>query len=442
MALVDTSKMARSTTRRLGVAWVATIVVVGGGVAWLVPELVGSDGRLRVAQLLTIVVGIGVAGVWTMVVVIRSARRFDAEILSLRRATEQFIEAQRVSGVGHWDYDIENDDLVWSDEVYRIVGVDPDEFEHSHDGFFAFVHPDDRDRLNYERSRALAGVEPLDAVHRIIRPSGEIRWVHERGALADAPGGTPGHIMGTVHDITELRRANARVDETTSRLRRVLVRLQNAREEERTDLSNMVHDDVAARLTSVLLLYESLMSSLDRETREANKELTRSIEDELRATLETARDLARVTRPDFEREENLAEGLEALAGKWRRRSDVDIDVVVDGDPSALDTDRNAQLLRIAQEALTNVARHAEASSAQVVLRQTPHGLRLEISDDGRGMPPDARPSASLGLVIMEERALALGGRLDIESEPGEGCRVVCDIPHRVPETVSPETEPA
>jgi len=85
--------------------------------------------------------------------------------------------------------------------------------------------------------------------------------------------------------------------------------------------------------------------------------------------------------------------------------------------------------RIAQEALTNAVRHSGAQAIQLTLAADDGTLRLEIADDGCGFAPDARRGTeALGLVGMEERALALGGRLDLRSAPGEGTRIRLECP--------------
>jgi signal transduction histidine kinase len=84
--------------------------------------------------------------------------------------------------------------------------------------------------------------------------------------------------------------------------------------------------------------------------------------------------------------------------------------------------------RVAQEAVTNALRHGAPRSVVLTLRTTDHRLRLEVRDDGRGFDSDARPTEALGLVSMEERAIALGGSFTVRSSPGAGTTVTFECP--------------
>ncbi|MCB0221297.1 MAG: PAS domain-containing protein [Chrysiogenetes bacterium] len=115
-------------------------------------------------------------------------------------------EAQRIAHVGHWDWDILNGSLAWSDEVYRIFGFEPQVFGATYEAFLESVHPEDR-RLVEEGVRLhLEEDVPYSVEHRVVRPDGEIRYVHEKGRVERAPDGSPTRMLGTVHDITRLTR--------------------------------------------------------------------------------------------------------------------------------------------------------------------------------------------------------------------------------------------
>ncbi len=104
-----------------------------------------------------------------------------------RRAVveQRLAEAQRMAEFGSWELDLATGRLWWSDEVFRQFGIAPSEFGATYEAFVATVHPDDRSALEAAQARALAGEVPLDVVHRIVRPDGTERVVHERGDSHD-----------------------------------------------------------------------------------------------------------------------------------------------------------------------------------------------------------------------------------------------------------------
>ena len=125
-------------------------------------------------------------------------------------------EAQRVAHVGHWDWNLETGEIIWSDESYRIFGYKPQERPMDIATVSGLVHPDDREALYREVDVEIAaGVHPVHA-YRIVRPSGEVRTVHSitsklwsamPGDVENESSGKPHRLFGTVQDITELKRA-------------------------------------------------------------------------------------------------------------------------------------------------------------------------------------------------------------------------------------------
>lgn len=139
----------------------------------------------------------------------------------LQRANDELAEAQRIAHVGNWNIDLVSNRLEWSAETYRIFGYEPNAFEGSRETFLAGVHPDDRPLAEWVRQEALAGM-PMDYEHRVVRPNGEIRTVHERGYVVRDEAGKATSIFGTVQDITERKRAEEEIRAINARLSAIL----------------------------------------------------------------------------------------------------------------------------------------------------------------------------------------------------------------------------
>ncbi len=143
-----------------------------------------------------------------------------------------------------------------------------------------------------------------------------------------------------------------------------------------------------------------------------------------REALEELRSLVFELRPPDLEKDGLGGTLRKHVEVLRRLGQEEIELVLDGEPPA-DAVRDREVLRIAQEALQNVLKHAQAQHVVVTLRRDDGGLLLEVEDDGVGFEPDAPETRSrrLGLTSMEERAQRLGGTLEIRSAPGTGTKI-------------------
>ena len=122
--------------------------------------------------------------------------------LVLADREQQLIEAQTLAKIGNWQADMSSGELSWSDEIYRIFGYDPASFEPSVEGFHAAVHPDDRAMVNESEKKAQA-TGHYNVVHRIVRPDGTVRHVHELAQAEIDESGNLLRMSGTVQDITE-----------------------------------------------------------------------------------------------------------------------------------------------------------------------------------------------------------------------------------------------
>ncbi|XXY45150.1 PAS domain-containing protein [Sorangium sp. So ce269] len=126
---------------------------------------------------------------------------------ALRLSEESLARAQKIAGLGNWDWRIQKNELVWSDECYRMLGLSRDAGALTYETFIERIHPEDRDRLALAIDLALHGDEPYCVDFRIIRPSGEERLLHTEASVLRDEEGTPLRMIGTALDVTEQRQA-------------------------------------------------------------------------------------------------------------------------------------------------------------------------------------------------------------------------------------------
>jgi two-component system NarL family sensor kinase len=194
-------------------------------------------------------------------------------------------------------------------------------------------------------------------------------------------------------------------------------------------MAREIHDTLAQGLTAIALNIEGAMHRLETHPEQARERLERALA-MARENLEDARrsvlDLRSASRLEGK---PLAEALAGLARSFTSDSGVPVRVAAAATqrlPLRIET----ELFRVAQEALTNVRKHAHASEVELALRRRGSTLTLSVRDDGRGFSPRSRHSDGLshGIVGMRERAKLLGGRLQISSAPGKGSRIVARVP--------------
>ena len=135
-------------------------------------------------------------------VILDVTERKEAEE-AVRRSEASLAESQRMAHLGTWEWDVKTSEVWWSDETFRIYGFEPEGLVPRFEKLLEVVHPEDQDLLREAIGAALYERKPYDFEHRIVRPSGEVRWVHRQGEVVRGGGGEPLRMIGTVHDITE-----------------------------------------------------------------------------------------------------------------------------------------------------------------------------------------------------------------------------------------------
>lgn len=143
----------------------------------------------------------------------------------LKKSEASLTNAQRIAHIGSWDWNIASNELLWSEEIYRIFGLDSTDFGATYEAFMERVHPDDRAGVQKAVDDALArkepdGKAPYRVDHRIIKPDGVERIVHEEGEVEFGPEGEPVKMSGTVQDITERKKAEEEVSRLNAELER------------------------------------------------------------------------------------------------------------------------------------------------------------------------------------------------------------------------------
>lgn len=243
------------------------------------------------------------------------------------------------------------------------------------------------------------------------------------------------HLLTYVRDISAQREAERALRLSGERLRRLAAQLQDVREEERTAIAREIHDELGQRLTGMKMDLSWMLARLPR-TWTRVRARGRALLELLDVTIDSVRDISSRLRPSVLDDLGLAAAIEWQASDFARRTSVDVSVG-ETEELALDRERTTALFRILQEALTNVARHAEARHVWVTLRRQGAEAVLEVVDDGRGLGVrDGASQKGLGLLGMRERAAVFGGEVEFDSPKQGGTRVRARVPLQSVETES------
>lgn len=244
------------------------------------------------------------------------------------------------------------------------------------------------------------------------------------------------HFTAVLRDITERHRKDADLRRVNSELRQLSISLQSVREEERTRISRELHDDLGQQLTG-LKLELTWLSGRIREGRQPEAGMLDAMREMLDGAIISVRRISTELRPRILDDLDLAEAICWQVEELTRRCDIQAICDLPAAELVRDDALTTALFRIVQEALTNVARHADAHELEVSFVADGNELVLRVRDSGKGFvhDPNAR---GIGLVSMRERATAINGTFTITSAPGRGTVIEARIPFEVPVAVGGE----
>lgn len=224
------------------------------------------------------------------------------------------------------------------------------------------------------------------------------------------------------------------IADSEHRLRQLSSQLLDSQETERRNLSRDLHDEIGQQATAISLDLQSIRQTKDPEAAKAL--LDRSIE-ETGKLLQSLHEIARQVRPRVLDDLGLHDAVESLIGEYTQRTGVDVTSDLQFERERIPSRIGENVFRIVQEALANVASHAQVDEAEVTIRTNERSVVLKVRDEGMGFNlAEASGSKRLGILGMRERVELLDGEFEMESAPGSGTQVEIEIPLTDDETSS------
>jgi len=347
---------------------------------------------------------------------------------ALRESEERLSLAFAGAQEGVWDWNLETGAVVYSKRWKEMLGYAEHEIEPHVSAWERLVHPDDRPRTEEVNHRVAAGQPDYAMEFRLRHKDGHYVPVLSRGLPVRNAEGAVVRIVGTHLDLTDRKRAEeVQERERNERTRtELLSRLVFAQEDERRRIAREMHDQFGEHLTALARRIQVL-----KDVSKNDSGLAAQVDALEIVAQRLDRDVDHLVwelRPTALDDLGLRAALTNYVKDWSNRVNIPVKLHTNGLlDDRLPSEVETTLYRIAQEALTNVARHSRASHVEIILERRADTVILAVEDNGIGFEPHEGPprdGQGFGLLGMQERAALVGANLQIESSAGQGTTVL------------------
>jgi len=341
---------------------------------------------------------------------ITEARRMQEE---LQKNELKLLEVLQIAHVGSWEFDVETQEVHWTEHTCRLFGLDPHKKKITTEEFRKLVHPDDRDRMIANVNTTLRKGIPCEMEMRVVWPNGSIH--HLIGRFKPVMrNGKAVKLIGIGMDITARKQAEARE-------MRALVTGQDM---ERHRIADELHDSIGQKLSAMKIFVENHCA----EGTEPYKTFGEKIQAMLNEAIEEVRAISRNLLPFSLHDFGLTNAIGELCNNSWKANETQVHFQA-YDVTPQDKAIEFNVYRMAQELLHNALKHARANEINVQLFQRDKMLILLVEDDGKGFSPQKINFAkAAGMNSIVSRAKALEGTFRIESQPGKGTVATIEIP--------------
>ncbi len=337
-------------------------------------------------------------------------------------------QAQTIAHVGSWELDFKSGVALWSDESCRIYGLSPKENKQTYEVWESFIHPEDKKNVLENVRQASVLQQDYSFYHRILRRDGTVRFIYSHSHFEfDAAGKAVG-LYGVAMDITEQKLAEQEIIRKGEELRDLSNYIQHIREEERKLVSRELHDELGQQLTALKMEIGWIISKQTNEDKVIVSKLQEifHFSDGLIATV---RRILADLRPAIIDDLGLIAALEWKCDDFTEKTGISCYFISNINERKFEDNFSINIYRILQESLTNIARHAEAKSVTVLVSENETTLFLAITDDGNGLCKETiKKGKTLGILGMKERAVLLGGELEMIGIPNKGTSIKLKLP--------------
>jgi PAS domain S-box-containing protein len=393
-------------------SFVVTALGVAGAVRGSTP--IGDGSATQVAQIMEGLTGGFAISLLILGAILAERRTAGGE---LARTHAGLAEAQQLAHIGSWEWDVPADQVTWSEELYRLWGVEPGRGEMTYEWYLESIHPEDREVVKTMVERAFTEGTPFSFEHRVSQPDGRARWIHSRGRVVRGDSGEPLRMLGTAQDITDRKRI----------------------EELRDSILSTVSHELRTPLTAILgfsMTLEEKGERLDEDTRSAMVSSLSQQARKLDRLLSDLLDIDRLRRgyvpPSFH-ETDVGRLVERVVTAFPPGSHI-IEVHADYAPAQVDAPK---VERIVDNLVANAVNHTPpGTEISVRVEASGDGVLITVDDNGPGVAETDResifdlftrgagnefvPGTGIGLSLVSQFTALHGGRVWVQETPGGG----------------------
>lgn len=360
---------------------------------------------------------------------------------ALAHSQASLAEAQRIAKIGNWKLDLINNELLWSDQIYRIFEVDKNKFNTSYEGFLEVIHPEDKEKVNLVYSQSLVNRKPYDITHRLLMKDGRVKYVHEICETYYDESGQPIASHGTVQDVTEHHQA--KLDLIAAK-----ERAEAATREKSDFLATMSHE-IRTPMNGVIgmteLLYDTNLDGSQRDSVEIIHKSGKMLLDIINDIL----DFSKLDASQVELEaipfnlENVCHNVMELVAPQANEKGLELVLDFQPDCPRLLNGDPGRLRQVMLNLMGNALKFTEEGFVRLIVRvihSTPERVKLSLSveDSGIGIEPAKQENlfeaftqadqattrkfggTGLGLSISRKLVHLMDGEISVESTPDKG----------------------
>jgi PAS domain S-box-containing protein len=327
---------------------------------------------------------------------------------ALKKSEAMLNKAQQIAHIGSWELDERTQELHWSDETFRMFGYTPNAVKPTMELFMNCIHPESMNILLESITAARNNQKSYSVEHQIIRPDGQIRFVHEQAEIIFDDEGKPEKWIGTVQDITENKQIQ----------KNIIKAIVETEEKERAYFSKELHDGLGPLLSTIKLY---LQWSERPDSIKSQKESIQKAEEVLEGALTTIKEISNKLSPHLLKNYGLTSAIQSFVDHLAEFYPIRI-AFHSNITRRLSLEIESTAYRAVTECINNTIKHSKANEISIMLNDSGSLLSIHYSDDGIGF--DIRKMLTekkgLGLYNLQNRVETVGGIIKMFSELEKG----------------------
>ncbi len=342
----------------------------------------------------------------------------------LKKSNERFFYASQITSDAIWDVDLETKAIYRSEAFCRLSGYTRDEIDANLDWWFHKVHPEDRDRVRNNLNNDIQkGVEKWEDEYRFECADGHYKFFSDSGIILYR-NNKPVRILGAIRDLTDKKKLEKQLmDEQVQRHKAITQASLAAQEQEKTNISRELHDNV----NQILMSAKLFMDTAKRTPGQAVDLLDKAIEYQLLA-LQEIRKLSKSLSTSHIKAVGLRDSVNDIVQNMKLLN-LEVHFIFNNQvEEKLSDEQRLMVFRIIQEQTSNIIKYAEAKNVQIMINEMNDMIHLVISDDGVGFDPTDDNEKGIGFINITSRAEVYNGKVSIVAAPGEGCSLELCFP--------------